>query len=105
MFCKKCGRSTEDDGIICAECAALEATQNDVGIEFETNSIPAYDKPVETLNDGAYTEPVSAFADDETFQLNTAGTVKQNKKSLGVIIGAIAGVVAVAAAVVIGFLP
>lgn len=81
MFCEKCGKPTDDEQVLCPECAAQQADAVAEAVQPEESVQPA--------------EVVDAPAED-TFELNTAESAPKKKKKKGAFIGIVAAVTAAA---------
>lgn len=93
MFCTKCGRPTEGDEILCAECAAAQAQKTPTEASVE----PAVETPVEApAIEPVLTEEAVPVAEAPAFTVAPTEPVqKKKKKKLGLALGIIGGTVVV----------
>lgn len=90
MFCEKCGKPTEGEQFLCADCAA-EVIPEEVPVQAEVPAQPVESAPETELLDDTFE---LGLAEDET------PAPKKKKKKKGLVIGIIAGVVAVLGVVI-----
>lgn len=95
MFCNRCGKPIEGDGILCDECAAAAANAPEETAAPET--------PVETpvVPEAPAEAPAPAAVPEEpAFTLGSTEPPKKKKKKTGLVLGIVAVVIAALAAAV-----